>query len=239
MVDWRKQLFNHVETGPIELVQLPAEAITRLHGILFDLDPSILRPELASGALMLDPEALFGQVVRPWLERHPALKDAEVVCSGRGLHVIPWLDRPVEFTTDGERRKWAGIVRAVQAVLPTDPDAPGITALTRPVGSVNAKNGAVVRRLKNGHPVSVDAILDLFAQMRIRPFRTVMRLLFGDERVAPCPVCRTECTSLAGLDRHGRCYGSCGTVPLFRLYDVFLLSRPPTAKQGGDAHGQD
>ena len=52
----------------------------------------------------------------------------------------------------GQPNRWAAAVKIVQCVLPTDPDCPGITALTRPVGSVNGKNGAAVRVLKTMSP---------------------------------------------------------------------------------------
>jgi hypothetical protein len=65
----------------------------------------------------------------PVPRRHPAGYQRD---TGRGLHVIIWFDDLVKFNTDGDRRRWAGIVEAVQAALPIDPDQPGITALTRP-----------------------------------------------------------------------------------------------------------
>ena len=49
-----------------------------------------------------------------------------------------------EMYSEGEQRYWAGNVKAVQCTLPIDPDMPGVTALTRPVGATNAKNGATV-----------------------------------------------------------------------------------------------
>ena len=39
-VDLRESLANDRLKGPVSVVQLPAERITRLHGILFDLDPT-------------------------------------------------------------------------------------------------------------------------------------------------------------------------------------------------------
>jgi hypothetical protein len=116
-------------------------------------------------------------------------------------------------------------VRALQAVLPTDPDAPGITATTRALGSINSKNGMKVTRLHRGKPVAIQAVLDFFQQLRSSPIKTVMEILFGTDRVRPCPVCGDEDSTLAALDRVGTCYGSCGKVELARLYDVFLDPR--------------
>jgi hypothetical protein len=229
--DLRKQLFNDRKIGPIEQIQLPAEMITRLWGILLDIDPHQFRDSIASPALKADPSAFYEQVVRPWLSRHPVLSDAEVLLSGRGLHVIPWFGEPVEITSDAERQRWSGVVRAVQAVLPTDPDAPGITATTRARGSVNSKCGVRVRQLHPGKPIAQEAVLELFEQLRTRPFRTLTGILFGSDRLRPCPVCQQTDTGLNALDRIGQCYGSCGKVSLGQLYDVFLAPRAAT-KEG-------
>ena len=229
-IDLREQLFNTQAIGPIQQVQLPAEAITSLHGILFDIDPGSFREEVAPPDVRSSPVQFYERVVRPWLDRHPALADAEVRVSGRGLHVIPGLDAPVAFTTDGDRRRWAGVVRAIQAALPTDPHAPGITAVTRPVGSINGKTKTPVHRQVAGKPGPAGRILDLFDQLQHRPFRTVAGILFGPDRVRPCPVCRKEGSGLVALDRAGKCYG-CGTVPLARLYEVFLAPRPAAASE--------
>jgi len=157
-----------------------------------------------------DPKLFYHSVIRPKLEQHPVLKDAEVLNTGRGLHAIIWFDKAVEFTSDGERQRWAGIVRTIQAVLPTDPDCPGITALTRARGSINTKTGKTVQQLHAGTPVSVESVLELFEQLRTKPFRTVMRILFGSEKVQPCPVCGRDDTTLNALDFIGSCYGTCG-----------------------------
>jgi hypothetical protein len=69
------------------------------------------------------------------------------------------------------------------------------------------------------------------------PFKTVMGILLGAGRVAPCPICRVEGSSLSALDREGRCYGGCGKVKLERLYDVFLAPRPQASKEGVHAGG--
>jgi hypothetical protein len=225
-LDHRKQLFNSRKRGPIQLVQLPAEMITRLWGILYDVDTGDFRSKTIPAVARSNPTEFYTKVVRPWLRRHPVFSDAEVRCSGRGLHVIVWFEEPVEFTSDGERRRWDGIVRALQAVLPTDPDAPGLTATTRELGSINSKNGVKVRRLHRGKPVSVQAVLDFFEQFRAGPFKTIMEILLGADRVKPCPICGGEDSTLAALDRVGICYGSCGKVELARLYDIFLKPRP-------------
>jgi hypothetical protein len=225
-VDWRRQLYNDGEFGPIEAIQMPVELITRLRGIMLDIDPSLFRSRAVPAKYIDDPQKFYKRVVRPWLQRHAALRDAEVRLSGRGLHVLIWFTEPVEFTTDAERKRWAGIVKAVQAILPTDPDGPGITALTRAWGTINSKNGVMVKRLYAGKPVAKEVVLELFERLRTQPFRTVMGVLFGGERSRPCPICGDDDSTLSAMDRVGQCYGSCGKVPLSGLFDVFLRPRP-------------
>jgi hypothetical protein len=227
-VDLREQLFNGRAVGPIERVQLAAVNITTLHGVLYDIDPGIF-------VQSVDGEqhgAFYERVLRPMLDRHPVLAAAEVRNSGRGLHVIPWFADPVVIDSDGERRRWEGAIKVLQAALPVDPDQPGLTALTRPIGSINSKTGRAVSVLRPGTPVPVADVLGLFDQMVRAPFRTVMHILLGGDRVMPCPVCRTEGTSLTALDHVGRCYGSCGKVKVDQLYDLFLAPRKPVAKVG-------
>jgi hypothetical protein len=229
-VDLRRQLFNDRMIGPVEAVQLPAAMITQLWGILLDIDLQLFRQCAIPDGARNNPRVFYQEVARPWLQRDPALRDAEVVLSGQGLHIIIWLAAPVVFDDDGERQRWAGIVKAIQAVLPADPDAPGITALTRARGSINSKNGVIVERLSEGKPVKIETVLDLFERLRTQPFRTVMTILFGSERRRPCPVCDEDNSTLSSLDFAGRCYGSCGNVKLDQLYEVFLKPRPAPQK---------
>jgi hypothetical protein len=230
-LDLREQLYNEREIGAYPAVQLIAEQVARLHGFFYDIDLRLLRPGPLAPGLEAGPAAYYEQTARHWLARHPVLADAEVRNSGGGLHIIPWLAEPVAVNTDGRRRRWDGIVRAVQAVLPVDPHQPGIAGLTRPIGSINSKHDAVVERLQEGQPVPVEGVEHLFEEMSRSPFRTVMTVLLGAERIRPCPVCERAGTTLSAADRVGFCYGSCGKVPLARLYDLFLAPRPATSKE--------
>jgi hypothetical protein len=223
--DHREQLCNGGQVGPIEQVSLPEAMITSLRGILLDLDPARFRPEQVPLDVLANPARFYELVISKMLARHPVLAKAEVRVSGRGLHVIIRFEDPVQFADEADRQRWAAIVKVVQRLLPTDPDCPGITALTRPLGSVNSKNGVTVERLHEGEPVSAEEVLGLFEQVRTSPFRTVARLLLGDERVTPYPVCRAAASRLNALDRVGMCYGTCGKVRLGQLYDVFLAPR--------------
>ena len=128
--DAREQLFNGGEVGPITHVQVSTERITQLNGILFDLDPQNLLSGPLLPALSHDPEQFYEQCVQPWLVNDPVLQHMEVRISGTGLHAILWLDPPIEFTDDDERKRWCSITKCVQAALPTDPCAPAL--LRRP-----------------------------------------------------------------------------------------------------------
>jgi hypothetical protein len=233
-IDRREQPYNGRETGPITRVQLSTDNITTLHGIVYDIDLHLLRPDGPMPGANTSPKQFFRKTLGPILDRHPALAGAEVRDTGRNVHVITWLDVPCVFGTDGERRRWAGIVQVVQAALPIDPDQPGITALTRPIGSINSKTGRRVELLRPGKPVPVAEVLRLYDQMARCPFRTVMGILLGGDRVSPCPVCRVEETSLSALDHVGRCCGSCGKVKLDQVYDLFLIPRAATGKEATD-----
>jgi hypothetical protein len=177
------------------------------------------------------PAVFYEQTVKFWLARHPVLAEAEVRGTGTGLHALIWFAGPVDFATDGQRRRWDGIAQAIQGLLPVDPDQPGITTLTRPVGAINGKNGAPVERLKDGRPVPVEAVEHHFEQLRRAPFRIIMKVLVGAERVRPCPVCRATGTTLSAGNHVGFCYGSCRQVNLGQLYEVFLAPRPTAGEE--------
>jgi hypothetical protein len=228
-VDERLQLVNDRQRGPIHDVSLPEAAVTSLHGILLDFDPHRLRAAVAPKAVRKNPKEFWKRVVRPWLQRYPLFAKARIVSSGRGLHVIIRLEPAVVFETEADRQRWAAIVKIVQRLLPTDPDCPGITALTRPVGSVNVKNGETVRLFRKGEGVNPAEVLELAQEAAARPFATVMSLLYPEKRVSPCPVCEGDGTRLDVLDHAGKCYGSCGTVRLAQIFDLFL--KPRAAKK--------
>ena len=224
-VDFREQLCNEGRSGPITKVSLPEVMITSIRGIMLDFDPSRFKPEWRSGELG-NPISFFEELIGPMLARHPVLAKAEVRFSGQGLHVIIHFSDPIEFKTEADRQLWKAIVKVIQRLLPTDPDCPGITAMTRPIGSVNSKNGAIVTQLHKGEPVKGEEVLGLFNLAHTSPFRTVARLLFGSERIQPCPICNGPESQLNAMDREGNCYGRCGKVRFYQLFDVFFAPRP-------------
>jgi hypothetical protein len=228
-LDLREQLVNDGTTGTITEVSLPEANITRLRGILSDVDPKLLRAPANNNINSNDPITVYQNVIMPMLVRHKVLAKAEVRMSGSGLHLILRFGEPIEFQTENERKFWASLVKVVQRLLPTDPDVSGITAMTRPVGSINSKNGKMVTLITPGAPVTKDEMLELFRTVKAAPVKTVASILLGSEKVTPCPICKKEGTSLAAMDRFAKCYGSCGSVKLSQIYDVFLAP-PPKAK---------
>src|SRR5262249_31767818 len=141
--DTREALYNDQPTGLAGQIQLPLERITTLHGFIMDMDPDILDDDNPHFPPDRDPRAFFAGMVSR-LERDPLARHAEGRASGRGLHLIVRLSPPVQLNSAGDQSYWDHIVRAVQATLPSDVSAPGITVLTRPIGSLNSKNGAIV-----------------------------------------------------------------------------------------------
>jgi hypothetical protein len=228
-IDVREQLYNDRRTGPIYDVQLPTERVTRLHGVLFDLDPKHYTPGNATFPPADDPRA-FHNGIRHVLDRHALARHAEVRASGTGLHLILWLEPNVELRSAADQQRWAVLVEAVQRTLPVDPDMPGITALTRKLGSRNGKNGALVEVLREGQPVQPAMVENYVAALAAAPFKQVAHVLLGGERVTPCPVCRGAGSRLDVLDHVGRCYNGCSKVTLEHLYDRIFKPVGQTAQ---------
>lgn len=237
-IDVREQLYNDQLKGPIEEIQLPKESITSLHGIMIDLDPKLL---VAGNPLFPpadDPEAFFAGI-QPVLERHPLARHAEVRASGTGLQPIVWMDPPVELYTADDQDRWDHIVRLVQGTLPSDPNAPGITALTRAVGSINGKSGAPVRVLRPGVPVSPEAVIAFIDEVAEAPFKHVATILLGAKVVSPCPLCRQEGSKFGVLDQIGWCYANCSTVSLEGLFDIVFKPAESAKKARARKGGRD
>jgi hypothetical protein len=143
-----------------------------------------------------------------------------------------WIDPAIEIASESDRERWDGIIKTVQASLPIDPDQPSINALTRPVGSINGKNNEKVVVLESGQAVTTDQVLEFHHEMTSSWFRVVFEILTGTDRLSPCPICKKEGSILSAIDHAGRCYGSCGTVKLDRLYDAILKPRDSKKAKG-------
>ncbi|WP_146602795.1 hypothetical protein [Novipirellula aureliae] len=224
-VGWRECLLNDRRVGPTEHVSVAAEQAGMLHGIMIDLDLNIFDPGAFNAKAPQSPTEFFDDHVARWLDRSTLLRKAEARCSGNGIHVLLWLDPPIPLISASDRKLWDACIRIVQTSLPSDPDAPGLTSLTRPIGSINEKSNLEVKLLREGQPVTQDEIITFRNEMISAPFKTVHRILAGDEHQSPCPICRKDGTTLTAMDRTGMCYGSCGKVKPERLLDVFLRPR--------------
>ncbi|MEO7130901.1 MAG: hypothetical protein ABIZ07_05955 [Dermatophilaceae bacterium] len=228
--DQREALYNDRPTGPAGMIQVPAERITTLHGFMIDLDPVKLAPDNPHFPPADSPRA-FHEAIRTVLGRHPLARHAEVRASGTGLHLVVHLDPPVELRTAADQQRWKAIVEAAQSTLPSDLDAPGITALTRLVGSINSKNGAVVEVLAPGKPVDQARVVEFVEGLAKAPFKAVATVLLGADRVRPCPACRGEGSRLDVLDQFGRCYDGCSKVTFEDLFDLIYRPEPRPGKQ--------
>jgi hypothetical protein len=160
------------------------------------------------------------------LSRHPVFRASEVRKSGRGLHVLIWFEEPLNFKSSAERERWTLVVRIIQRLLPSDPACPGITALTRPLGSINSKNGQPVRQLRAGRPIKAADVLTLADIFRKEPFRTAAGILFGDSGRRPCPICRGADCALFFGPKSGQCYTRKKPVTLAELFACFMVESP-------------
>jgi hypothetical protein len=220
-VDLREQLVNDGAIGPIEQVSLSVSLITRINGILFDIDPGLFQSSTLIPEPNVKPGEFFKRYVAQWLDRHPVLKKAEVRLSGTGLHVLLWLDQPIELKDELDRKRWAARVEVIQSALPIDPNQPGINGMTRPVGSINGKNDAEVTCLREGHKVSQDELRALVDDILRQPFKGMIQTLAGSER-CECPLCQED--ELGASDQIGRCY-TCGKVTRDKLLGAIYAKK--------------
>lgn len=231
--DWRTQLFNEGLSGRAETIQVSADRIYQVNGILLDIDPPMLRDN-PFFPVTQDAQLLYTDVIKPMLDRHPVLQTAKVVGSGTGLHVLLMFDKPEPCDTDIAREKVAAVIDVVRHILPIDPESPRITATTRRPGSVNSKCGKKVRTLNAGEPVAFSDVENLAAQMVAAPFSTMMAVLAGMTAISPCPICKKDKTMLRVMDHCGICYGSCGKVTDQAIWDLLYQPRIVQSPKGGD-----
>ncbi len=237
--DQREALFNSGAVGNFREVMVLQYEVTQICGILFDIDSDCLRVGKIIDEMPADGVKLYERYVRSWLENHPLLSKAEVRFSGRGVHCILHFATPVEIKSDRRREQWDTVIRAVQRSLPSDPEAPSLLAMTRPLGSVNSKTGRQVELIKEGEPVTEQEVLHFAEDLTRRGFATVTQILFGATTVSPCPFCcKVDSTLHAaaplyrtndpGVTNRGTCYG-CGKVTLTKLVDLVLKGREEVA----------
>jgi len=223
VVDQRESLVNEGAIGAITEIQTSGARIAQLSGIMFDVDRDLIKQGPFTPVAPKTPEDLF-VIVQSWLRRHPVLAKAQVRSSGRGLHVLLMFDAPVIFSEDAERERWKAIVKVVQSALPIDPGQPGITAITRPVDSINSKNDGKVSVLEEGEPVTQKEVERLAQSIVDEPFKVVWGIINGEEQRTHCPFCQKPDSKLSVQGFEGQCYG-CGKVSLKVLYESLLMAR--------------
>jgi hypothetical protein len=234
-VDLREALYNDRRVGTAGQVQLPREAVTLLHGLPVDLDANLLKanpwfpPAVTAEA--------FAAAIAPALARHPVLCHAELRNTGRWLHAIVWFQKAVELRSAADQRRWTALHQVLMGSVPADPAAPALIALTRPTGSVNSRTGRVVRVLKPAAAVPPSLLTEWAEDLHRKPFRTLARVFFGEQRVTPCPYCRAEGSHLDLGDVGGFCYGPCRLVRLDRLHEPFLKAPGSAGKEAGGGVG--
>ncbi len=248
--DQREALFNGGAVGTFKEVMVRHHEVTLLRGILLELDGECLRVGNVIEAMPADGFELYERHVHGWLDNHPVLRKAEVRFSGRWLHCILRFDTPVEIKSDRQRELWEAVVVAVQRALPSDPEAPTLLAMTRPVGSVNSKTGRKVELIKPGEPVTEQEVFNFVDDLAQRGFATVTQILFGSTTVSPCPFCREEDSTLSGtapryrtsdprIINRGSCY-YCGKVALNDLISLVLKGREKEqASTESDTHSTE
>jgi hypothetical protein len=220
-IDIREQLYNEGQCGPIEQISTATCLVTKLHGILLDLDFCLLK----AGSFIPDPtlpaEQIYRDVISKWLERHPVLQATEVRATGNGLHIIIRPDEPIEFMSEEDRARWDAITRVLRSILPTDPEHRGIAGKTRKLGSINSKNNVVVTQLKAGVGVPAEEIAKFAMEIAEQPFAQIIRILTGVDQPT-CPRCDKE--RVLVWPRQGRCYG-CGKLTMADLFDTMMTSK--------------
>jgi hypothetical protein len=237
--DQREALFNSGAVGVFKEVMVQQHEVTLIRGILIEIDGECLRVGKVITEMPADGFELYESYVRGWLENHPLLSKAEVRFSGRWVHCILHFDTPVEIKSDRRRELWDTVIRAVQRSLPSDPEAPSLLAMTRPIGSVSSKTGRAVEVLKCGEPVTEVEVLNFAEDLTRHGFATFTQILFGTTTVSPCPICCEVDSTLHAaaplfrtndphITNRGTCY-ECGKVTLTKLVDLVLKGREEVA----------
>src|SRR5262249_4366561 len=233
-IDLREALFNDRPVGPAAHVQVPREGVTRLWGLVIDLDANILK--VNPWFPPADTAESFYNAILPVLERHPVLRHAEIRDTGRWLHAIVRFTEPVELKSSRDQKFWAGAHQLLKTSVPSDPAAPALIALTRAVGSINGKNQRPVRSLKAATEIPPGVLLDWTEEVKRSPFQMLGQVLFGTRQVAPCPYCRTDGSHLEVGEKVAFSYGPCQQAPLTRLHEPFLTA-PSGSKSGKKSGG--
>lgn len=224
--DDRETLCNAALMGPARDIQYAAEEIVELRCVMIDLDPRYLSTSLPWGDSLGDPRRLWHEHLRPGLTLIGLAEWCEARLSGTGLHLIISFSTPVSIDSNRDRQVWDARIRVLQSLLLGDPHSPGITALTRPVGSINTKNQALVETIHAGQLITAEQFAIVVDQLAAEPARTVMQYVYGTDRVTPCPYCGGDGTTCSALSRNTLSYGCCAKRD---ISDLFRLTHTTNA----------
>ena len=216
----REALYNSRATGPAWQIQMPSESVTRVHGLMVDLDADLLRPN--TWFPPADTAERFYAGIMPVLERHPIMRYAEIRNTGRWLHALVWFRDPIELRSAADQKRWIGLHQVLIASVPSDAAAPALIGLTRPVGSVNSKTGGTVSTLKQGEAITSALFEGWVSDVHAKPFEQLGLPVFGERRVTPCPYCGKAGSHLDIGDVVGFCYGPCIKVKVNQIFEPFL-----------------
>ncbi len=216
--DNRETLCNARITGHAQIIQYKLEEIVELRGVMVDVDPQYLSTTLPWGHALGDPRSLWIEHIQKGLAAIGLVEFIEARMSGTGLHLVIWFDMPVPLASQRDREIWDARIRLLQSLLLGDPQSPGITALTRPVGSRNSKSQVEVETIHAGRPITAEQFAIIVDQLAAEPARTVIRYVYGSDRVTPCPYCGVVDTTCSALYRNTTSYNCCGKRDLLNLF---------------------
>lgn len=227
--DLVQQLFNGGQVGPKSEMECDFSQVNQILGVRLRLYPASYRPSPLIPEVPANATELYEAVAKNWLDRHPLLNRAEVRDLGDAMDVILWLESPINIAGNRQRHAFAGLTKVIQSILPINPRHLSINATTGAIGSVDSSTGHKVSRIRQGAPLTKDELVGAYVGMAARPFKTVMHVTTGQDRVDPCPLCNTDGSSLEAWGDHGFCDGGCGEVILEQLYDLFFIETKPNS----------
>lgn len=238
LIDLAEHNVNDCSVGKRSQISIKRELITSISRLMIDVDPGEWKGVLSDRELadpsLINPKLFWKHHLELMLDRHPLLSKAEVRFSGRGFHVLVCLEEPVVFTDDAARDLWQHRLQILQCLIPSDPRAPGLNIMTRPLNSINSKNGRRVVLVRKPTLVSAQEVIEAVDQFRAAPFQTIAQTLFGRSS-SPCPLCETPGSSLRIRTHNGICYGGkCGgRVYPSDLFDRFMVGPWSPLQTGG------
>ena len=171
-LDMREAMFNDGVTGAASRIQLPTERITRLRGLMIDVDPGKLIPDNPLFPPAEDPGEFFG--------RNPGRPRSSSAGAPRGGPQHRDGAAPAPLV---RARRRAGGRRRAAALGRPDPPDPGDAALRPqcardhgpdPAGGIDQlQEWGPRRELRPRSPIDPQRVVEFAAQVKAAPFRVV------------------------------------------------------------------